>query len=79
MLFYGTPIVYTMEMLPKSIAWILYINPMTTIITAYRDIMYYQKLPNFEHLGILAIIGVAAFVIGYHIFKRLERNFAEEL
>ena len=79
MLFYGTPIVYTMETIPKSISWILYLNPMTTIVTAYRDILYYQQLPNFNHLLIFGIISVVAFVFGYHIFKRLERNFAEEL
>ncbi|MBQ7137093.1 MAG: ABC transporter permease [Bacilli bacterium] len=77
-LFYGTPIVYTMDSIPAKLAWILNLNPMTHIITAYRDILYYQQMPNWINLGILALVGVALFIVGYYIFKRLERNFAEE-
>ncbi len=77
-LFYATPIVYTMESIPGNIAWILNINPMTHVISAYRDILYYQQMPNWSNLGILFIIATILFIIGYYIFKRLEKNFAEE-
>lgn len=78
-LFYATPIVYTMDLLPKNISWILNINPMTHIISAFREILYYKQLPNMMNLGILAIVAIIGVGIGYTIFKRLERNFAEEL
>ena len=78
-LFYATPIVYTMDLLPSNISWILNINPMTHIITAFRDILYYQQLPNLTSLLILTIISIIGVCLGYRIFKRLERNFAEEL
>jgi len=77
-LFYATPIVYTMESIPGNLAWILNINPMTHVISAYRDILYYQQMPNWSNLGILLVIALILFVVGYHVFKRLERNFAEE-
>lgn len=77
-LFYATPIVYTMDSIPSNLSWILNLNPMTHVITAYRDILYYQQMPNWVNLGILFLIGIIATMIGYRIFKRLERNFAEE-
>ena len=44
--FYGTPIVYKLEQLPVNLQIILQLNPMTHIINAYRDIFYYQQMPN---------------------------------
>ena len=76
---YMTPIIYPLSIVPKEFMLIFKINPMTPVTEAYRDILYYQQLPNFNHLLIFGIISVVAFVFGYHIFKRLERNFAEEL
>lgn len=77
-LFYGTPIVYTMESIPTKLAWILNLNPMTHIISAYRDVLYYQKIPDMGNLLLLGGIAVIGVILGYYIFDRLQRNFAEE-
>lgn len=79
MLFYATPIVYTLESIPQNFIWVFYLNPMASIITAYRDIFYYQQMPNMLMLGLLFLIGLVLIVIGMKIFDKLQRNFAEEL
>lgn len=78
-LFYGTPIVYTLDMLPAKFRTILYLNPMTPIIDAYRDVLFYQKLPNFMQLGIVAVISVGIMIFGLWVFRKLQKNFVEEL
>jgi ABC-2 type transport system permease protein len=78
-LFYTTPIVYSMEMVPNEIRSILLLNPMTTIISSYRDILFYKQMPDLEKLFILIIISFISFVIGLKIFSKLQRNFAEEM
>lgn len=78
-LFYGTPIVFTMEMVPKSIAWILNINPMTPIVTAYRDILFYHQMPDINNLLMVIIMSLVMFFIGLYSFKKLQKGFAEEL
>ncbi len=78
-LFYATPIVYTMDSIPSNLTWILNLNPMTHIISAYRDILFYQTMPNWANLGILAAIALVVCFIGYKIFKKLDKGFAEEL
>ena len=77
--FYITPIIYTPDMIPSKFQWILTINPMTHIIAAYRDALYYQKLPDFASLGTVTAIAFAVLVLGYLLFKKLEKNFVEEL
>lgn len=78
-LFYATPIVYSPDTIPAKFSIILTLNPMSHIITAYRDIFYYHQMPNLQVLGALFLIGIAICIIGYAIFSKLEKRFAEEL
>ena len=55
------------------------LNPMTHIINAYRDIFYYQQMPDFQSLGILFVLSMILLIIGYFLFKKLQKGFAEEL
>ncbi len=79
LLFYATPILYTADMFPESIRWVLYLNPMTTIIESYRNIFYYQQSPALIPLMIVFMVSFIILIIGYLIFKKLERGFAEEV
>ena len=55
LLFYATPIVYAPDSIPQNFQWILQYNPMTYIINGYRDIFYYQRMPDFSSLGIVLV------------------------
>lgn len=79
MLFYATPILYSSDLFPSKFSWILKMNPMTTIIDGYRDIFYYQSMPHLKSLGLVFICSLLLLIIGYKIFKKLEKGFAEEL
>ncbi len=80
LLFYATPVLYNINMFNGSwISKLLLLNPMTHIINSYRDIMYYQQLPNMKNLGVVALVSFVIMVIGYKIFKKLEKGFAEEV
>lgn len=79
LLFYATPIVYAMEAVPAALQWILRINPMSYLISAYRSIFYYKTAPDFQGLLIALIMGIGLCIVGYFIFKKLEKRFAEEL
>lgn len=80
MLFYATPILYTSDMFKNSsFYWIFKFNPMAVIINSYRDIMFYKQMPNVQYLLMVFIASFILFYIGYKIFKKLERKFAEEI
>lgn len=78
MLFYATPILYSIDMFGHY-KWILQLNPLTTIIGAYRDIFYYQTMPDFISLGLVFIVSFIILLIGILVFKKLEKGFAEEV
>lgn len=77
--FYATPIVYSVETIPENFRWILKINPMTYIIEGFRDIFYYHQIPDIKMLGIVLVIGILLCIVGYLIFNKLQKKFAEEL
>ena len=79
MLFYATPVLYATTLFPEKYRWILYINPMTTIVNSYRDIFYYQQMPNMKLL--LPVLGCSILLlfIGIAVFRKLKKGFAEEV
>ena len=72
-----TPIMYDISIVPKELLPVFYLNPMTNIISAYRDIMYSGTIPKFETLVGAAGMGVLFLIIGLLIFGRLKRRFSE--
>ncbi|MCB8641027.1 MULTISPECIES: ABC transporter permease [unclassified Holdemanella] len=83
MLMYGTPIIYHLSQFSASSAGVLYtlitINPLTTIIGSYRNAFMYHQWPDFKSLGLVFVFSLVVLGIGYMIFKKLEKGFAEEL
>lgn len=77
--FYATPIVYAADVIPVDFKWILNINPMTYVINAYRDIFYNQTAVDVAPLLLLIGGSIIACVIGYIIFNKLQKGFAEQL
>lgn len=79
LLFYAAPVVYAPSTIPSNFKWILDINPMTYIINGYRDIFYNQTMPNLRGLGIVLCVSIVVCIIGYAIFSKLQKGFAEQL
>jgi ABC-2 type transport system permease protein len=86
--FYATPILYPVDLPPEHyeilgvevpIRRLLELNPMTTFVDAYRDVLYHLRAPNTaEWLGMVLITGTS-LVLGALVFRRLEPRLAEEL
>jgi ABC-2 type transport system permease protein len=76
---YLTPIIYPLDMVPEQYHKYFMLNPMAPVINAYRDILYYGRVPEFRTITWALLSGCIFFVIGVIVFKLLERHFAEEL
>lgn len=74
-----TPIMYSSDMVPEELLPIFRMNPMTPIIEAYRDVLYYKVCPDLSSLTNAALLGVVILIIGEMVFSKLQRGFCEEL
>lgn len=82
MLFYGTPILYSLELFkdaPAIIYNLIKFNPFGVIINCYRDIMYWGNLPHLKSLLIVLLFSFIVAYVGLLIFRKLSKGFAEEV
>ncbi len=74
-----TPVMYGVEMVPDSFKPVFMVNPMTPVIVAYRDILYYKQPPQVSTLLHACLLGAVLLMLGWFTFHILKRHFAEEL
>jgi len=72
-----TPIMYDMSIVPGKLQPLFRLNPMTSVVTAYRDILYAGSVPKLETLGIALGMGVVFLALGFLVFGKLKRRFSE--
>jgi ABC-2 type transport system permease protein len=79
MLFWMTPIIYHLSMVPEPVRWLFELNPMTAYITAYHDILYWGRWPSAQMLVLGGVWAGVALGVGSWAFRRRQRFFAEDL
>jgi ABC-type polysaccharide/polyol phosphate export permease len=80
LLFYATPIIYTMKIVPDGLpTTLISLNPLTQFVGAMRDCVYLLEPPTAGRwLGIIAA-SLISFFGGWWIFARYCRDISEEL
>ncbi|MEG1008498.1 MAG: ABC transporter permease [Clostridia bacterium] len=76
---YACPILYSITMVPARFLELYKLNPMVSIMQEYQNILYSKTMPNFTNLGIVFLVSIIIFIIGYILFNKLQRRFAEEV
>lgn len=74
-----TPVMYSIDLVPDQLMPIFYLNPMTPVIAAYRDILYYKSVPKLSTLVHAVLLGVILLIIGVFVFDKLKKHFAEAM
>lgn len=78
--FFVTPVFYRVEDIAIDWGGILYVvNPMASLVSAYRAILYEGSAPDFGLLGTTTLISLAVLLGGYAFFARNSHLFGEEL
>jgi lipopolysaccharide transport system permease protein len=78
-LFYVTPVFYDRSRVPARFHWVLDLNPMTTIIDAYRWLLLGTPSPGGFRLAAVAGASAALAGLGHRAFTRLAPRFADHL
>ena len=73
---YMTPVVYPLSLVPKEYIWLYKLNPMVGIIEGYRSA--FLNLPfDLGAIGWSIISSILIFFLGYLVFKKGEKVFAD--
>ena len=77
--FYLTPIVYPLSFVPEEFKRYLVLNPLTPLVSLYREALLGGTMPPLDSLMPLAITATVALAIGIGVFRRLKPAFADEI
>ena len=77
--FFGTPIVYPIDLVPRRLRPLFEANPMAWLVSSYHDIWFYRRPPGVWHLLGFAVVSVLVAIAGLAAYRRLSLRFAEEV
>jgi lipopolysaccharide transport system permease protein len=77
--FYLTPIVYPLTLVPDRFEKYLALNPLTALVTLYREALLGGTMPPLVTLSPLAAASALSLLIGTTVFRRLKPIFADEI
>lgn len=79
LLFYATPIVYPLDIVPEGARRIIRLNPLTQFVEWNRDAFYNLRWPGVGSTLIVVVASVVTFALGWWVFTVKARTVAEEL
>jgi lipopolysaccharide transport system permease protein len=79
LLFYVTPVFYSLEDVPEKYRWVLELNPLATLIEGYRAVLIGEAAPGALKLLLVCAASAAIAALGLLVFRRLQPGFVDEL
>jgi len=79
LLFWLTPIVYDVRIIPGALVTAIYLNPMSYFVLAYQDAFYHSSFPSVEQMAVMLVLSLSILGLGLLLFEFLKVRFAEEI
>ncbi|OHZ02492.1 hypothetical protein BC440_14360 [Thalassospira sp. MIT1004] len=75
LLLVASPIAYTPDMLPSSLAVLIYFNPLAYFVISFQSLIVLGMLPPWPILLGISVFGIGSFVLGAYVFSRAKTVF----
>jgi lipopolysaccharide transport system permease protein len=79
LLFWFSPIVYPLAIVPDQVQFWLGFNPLLPLVTAYQDILAFDQTPNLIGLGWLGALGTMLLLPGLVMIRRANAELTDAL
>lgn len=76
LLFFSSPIFYSLSMLAPETVWMWQFNPLTGILENFRALLFGQSL-DWHTLSISVVVSLAVFFLSVYVFHKMEDDFAD--
>ncbi len=78
-IFFMTPIMYPISIFPSAIVKLVYLNPITVVITSYRDLILEGKWIEWVTMAKLTGTSLFLFLLGFSWFVKTKKLFIDIL
>jgi ABC-type polysaccharide/polyol phosphate export permease len=79
MWYFLSPGLYSVTQVPESVRPWFQLNPICELMTSYRDIIMWGRMPSAFDLGYAFMAGLVTCLIGFAMFRRFEGRFVQRL
>lgn len=73
------PIFFPLGAVPQSMRWVFYLNPLTTIVTGFRQTILWHQPLDWPAWGICTVFSALVAWLGYGWFEKTRLGFADVL
>ncbi len=77
LLMFATPVIYPMSSVPENFKWLIFANPMTSIVETFRYAFLGSGTFSWLHIVYSAVFSIIILIAGTIIFNRVEKNFTD--
>ncbi|MHC8604053.1 ABC transporter permease [Arenicellales bacterium IMCC58067] len=78
-LFWFTPIVYPLAIIPEKYQPLLYLNPIFPLVRAYQDALVFSTSPNIFSISLAFLMGASLMLFSLLLFSRANEEMADLL
>jgi len=79
MWFFLSPGLYSLDRVPQHLVPYFKLNPFSSIMTSYRDILIFGRMPSLGNMAYAIGAGIVSCALGMWVFKRLEGRLVQKL
>ena len=79
LLLFLSPVFYSISILPDNLQLLIRFNPITVIVEACRSVVIFGEQPNYYYLTVYSVVALFVAVLGFTLFNRMRRGFADVL
>ena len=76
---YASPVIWQKNMLPADYQWISRVNPFSHLLTAYRNVLMYNALPDFNKLLVLGGVSLVIIIFMLYFYSKNEHKIIKVL
>jgi lipopolysaccharide transport system permease protein len=75
-LMFASPVLYATSLIPERFAWVIYINPLSGLISLQRGIFLGTSI-DWLLVGVSTLLAVVVFFTGMAYFRHYEKDIAD--
>ena len=77
--YFMTPMYFEASSVTGLFGTLIWMNPFTYFVEAYHQIVYFGVIPEAKIIAACIILPIVTMIIGFAVFNKLKRGFAERL
>ena len=78
-LLFVSPVFFPLSAIPEQFQFFVLLNPLTFIIEQTRAVLLFGQWPNIKGLAMYSLISVLIMWLGFYVFQKMRKDFADVL